>query len=70
MKMTETEFITLVARMRESQKLYFRTHSKDVLLQSKELEKQVDEELARIKAFTNPPAYQPRLFEEFNNTRQ
>lgn len=56
--------------MREAQKLYFRTRSKDVLLQSKELEKQVDEELARIKAFMNPPAYQPSLFEEFNNTRQ
>lgn len=68
--MTDTEFITLVSRMRESQKLYFRTRSKDVLLQSKELEKQVDEELARIKAFMNPPAYQPSLFEEFNNTKQ
>lgn len=56
--------------MRELQKLYFRTKDKSVMLQAKELEKQVDEELARIKAFTNPPAYQPSLFEEFNNTRK
>ena len=70
MRMTETEFITLVARMRELQKLYFRTKDKSVMLKAKELEKQVDEELARIKAFTNPPAYQPSLFEEFNNTRK
>ena len=70
MKMTDTEFITLVARMRELQKLYFRTKDKNIMLQTKEPEKQVDEELARIKAFTNPPAYQPSLFEEFNNTKR
>lgn len=56
--------------MRELQKLYFRTKDKNIMLQTKEPEKQVDEELARIKAFTNPPAYQPSLFEEFNNTKR
>lgn len=65
--MSETEFITLVARMREQQKLYFKTRSQAALVQSRQLEKEVDEEIKRIMAFTNPPAYQPSLFDKPND---
>lgn len=40
--MTYNDFIRLVASMRQAQKEYFRTRSKDVLRQSIDLEKQVD----------------------------
>lgn len=36
------QFMELVKKMRSAQKEYFRTRSKDVLLQSKQLEKEVD----------------------------
>lgn len=36
------QFIQLVRAMRASQKEYFRTRDKNILLQSKELERQVD----------------------------
>ena len=39
------EFEKLVYEMRSAQKEYFRTRSKDVLQQSKQLEKRVDEYL-------------------------
>lgn len=64
--MTESEFITLVSRMREAQKLYFKTRTQTALQESRQLEKEVDQEIERIKATTNPPAYQPSLFDEFN----
>lgn len=41
-------FLTLVADMRAAQKLFFRTHNKDVLLRAKQLEKEVDEALVKI----------------------
>jgi len=65
--MSETEFITLVDRMREQQRIWFKTHNQTALTQSKQLEKEVDAEIARIKAFTNPPAYQPSLFDQLND---
>lgn len=68
--MTETEFITLVSRMREAQRIDAVAHSRQSQEQRRQLERQVDEEIKRIKAFTCPPAYQPSLFEEFNNTRR
>lgn len=43
--MTDIEFIVLVGRMREKQKEYFRTRSKEVLLESKQLEREVDKVL-------------------------
>ena len=39
------EFVKLVYEMRKAQKEYFRTRSKEVLQQSKQLEKRVDEYL-------------------------
>lgn len=40
------EFYSLVKEMRKAQKEYFRTRSKDSLMKSKALEKQVDEVLS------------------------
>ena len=46
--MTARDFFDLVARMRDKQKEYFRTRSGFVLKESKQLEKQVDEEIRRV----------------------
>ena len=62
--MTETEFITLVSRMREAQRICTVNHSPAAVKECRELERQVDEEIARIKAFTNPLAFQPSLFQK------
>ena len=44
--MISVEFYSLVKEMREAQKEYFRTRSKDSLIKSKSLEKRVDEVLS------------------------
>ena len=46
--MSGKEFLILVKDMREAQKEYFRTRSRDALVRSKSLEKQVDEEIIRV----------------------
>lgn len=46
--MTAKEFFYLVAEMRQTQKDYFKTRDKEVLVKSKELEKRVDEEIKRV----------------------
>lgn len=38
-------FVTLVRKMRDTQKLYFKTRNNGVLIRVKELEKKVDEQL-------------------------
>lgn len=43
--MTHWALINLVAEMRRAQKKYFRTRSKEALLEAKKLEAQVDEEI-------------------------
>lgn len=48
--MTAREFFNLVREMRETQKGYFLTRSKDLLEKSKELEREVDREIARVDA--------------------
>ena len=45
-KGTDGEFRSLVGKMRDSQREYFRTKGKDSLIRSKQLEKQVDEILS------------------------
>lgn len=56
--MTSRAFFDLVRRMREAQRGYFLTRSKDLLNKSKELEREVDREIARVDAIlretTNP----------------
>lgn len=59
--MTETEFITTVIRMREAQKEHERTHTSTALQEMKRLEKVIDEELERIKAFASPLSFQPSI---------
>lgn len=46
--MTAKSFFNLVREMREAQKGYFSTRSKDLLSKSKELEREVDREVARV----------------------
>jgi hypothetical protein len=57
--MTQAEFIELVAKMRIAQKNYFKTRSKDVLIQSKNLEQQLDKAIGQISSRTE----QERLFD-------
>ena len=45
--MNTDEFYTLVRSMREAQKLYFKTRSRDVLIESKRLETAIDKEIKR-----------------------
>lgn len=49
MIMKPEEFYLLVANMRNAQKEYFRTRSRDLLSKSMQLEKQVDDEIKRAK---------------------
>ena len=49
------QFIQLVRAMRASQKEYFRTRDKNILSQSKALERQVDNTLS---SFDNPSIFE------------
>ena len=46
--MTAKSFFDLVREMREAQKSYFLTRSRDLLDKSKALEREVDREIARV----------------------
>lgn len=46
--MNAREFFNLVEQMRQNQKNYFKTRSTESLRKNKELEKQVDDEIARV----------------------
>ncbi len=49
--MTKTEYnrmVGLVRKMREAQKRYFQSRDRNALVESKSLEKQVDEQLEKI----------------------
>lgn len=59
--MTARDFFDLVARMRDKQKEYFRTRSGSVLQESKQLEKQVDEEIKRVNEIIKDKQ-EPKLF--------
>ena len=59
--MTARDFFTLVARMRDRQKEYFRTRSVSVLQESKRLEKQVDDEIQRVNGIIKDKQ-EPKLF--------
>lgn len=48
--MTAREFFDLVREMREAQRSYFLTRSRDLLGKSKSLEREVDREIARVDA--------------------
>lgn len=58
-----------VALMREAQKDYFRTRSKDALRKSKALEAEIDREIQRVRDMgysAQKPAKQPTLFSDTN----
>ena len=59
--MTAKDFFNLVEQMRKNQKDYFKTRSTESLRKSKELEKQVDDEIARVNKIICEK--QPNLFE-------
>lgn len=46
--MTAREFFEKVAEMRQAQRDYFKTRDKDTLINSKKLEKEVDDEIKRV----------------------
>lgn len=48
MDSTMQEFVRLVCAMRTAQKVYFRSRDKDALQKSKQLEKEVDAQLAKF----------------------
>lgn len=62
--MTPKEFYEKVVKMREAQKNYFKTRSSMALQLSKRLEKEVDNEIARVDQITNKPNPQSSLFGE------
>ena len=61
-KMTAGQFADIVAEMRTAQKSYYRTRSQKSLEKSKELEKTVDDIIARRAA--NQKQSQLKLFKE------
>lgn len=46
--MKAREFFDKVASMRQAQRDYFKTRDKDTLIRSKQLEKEVDDEIKRV----------------------
>ena len=46
--MNSRDFFDMVCRMRKAQKNYFKTRDRDALNMSKEIERQVDEEINRV----------------------
>ena len=53
--MKAKEFFKLVIEMRNAQKSYFRTRDKSDLQNSKQLEKQVDDEIRRVERLRTDP---------------
>ena len=51
--MTSKEFFFKVATMRYYQKEYFSTRSREILAQAKQIEKEVDDEIARVNKILN-----------------
>lgn len=62
--MTPKEFYEKVVKMREAQKSYFKTRSSMALQLCKRLEKEIDNEIARVDQITNKPNPQSSLFGE------
>lgn len=49
MKLNMKDFVDLVAQMREKQKFYFKTRDRQVMLDSKRLESEVDKMLEKFR---------------------
>jgi tripartite-type tricarboxylate transporter receptor subunit TctC len=52
--MSPKEFFDKVVEMREAQKKFFRMHASTELQRSKQLEKQIDEEIQRVQELMKP----------------
>lgn len=67
--MTAQQFFDKVALLRHHQKDYFATHSRDALLASKAIEKEIDEEIERVKRImaTKPQEGEPCNRCKFNS---
>lgn len=59
--MNARQFFNLVSRLREAQKRYFKTRSSADLQSSKQLEKEVDEEIRRVNDIIQQKQ-NPKLF--------
>lgn len=57
--MTPRQFFDKVAIMRKYQQEYFRTRSKAALNQSKQLEREIDDEIKRVKQITGAEPDKP-----------
>ena len=57
--MNHREFFYLVSEMRSAQREYFETKSQRVLIAAKQLEKQVDLEIERVKQIVSAQENQP-----------
>lgn len=62
--MDAKEFFEKVEKMREAQKNYFKTRSSMDLQLSKKLEREIDNEIARVNQIINKPNPQISLFGE------
>lgn len=54
--MNPVQFFDKVAEMREAQREYFRIRSKEALIKSKQTEREIDNEIERVKSIraSNP----------------
>ncbi len=52
--MNPKEFFDKVVEMREAQKKYFRMHTSTELQRAKQLEKEIDKEIQRVREVTQP----------------
>ena len=58
--MDAQQFFCKVCAMRKAQKAFFQTRDAAVLRQSKALEKEIDDEIARVARITHQQPAQPR----------
>ena len=66
--MNSRTFFEKVALMREAQKDYFRTRSRDALRKSKALESEIDHEIERVRAMGHTAPAQPQQPSPFSPT--
>ena len=66
--MDKRVFFEKVALMREAQREYFRTRSREVLRKSKALEAEIDREIDRVRAMGYAPPTQPQQPNLFSPT--
>lgn len=66
--MNSRTFFEKVALMREAQKEYFRTKSRDALRKSKALEAEIDREIERVRAMGHTAPAQPQQTSLFSPT--